>query len=384
MSTTEATIPQRASIRLPLLRLWGLSFAILVPVSTAAIAVALSARVRADLPVSPLLAANILLDWTLWALLVPAIVWLARRFPLDSGPYFKGVVQHFFFGAAVTAIELMLFTTAEWFVINPFAAAPTPAFMTGLWVNISFWYPYGLLVYWIIAIATQAFETSRRSREQELEAAHLREELTRAQLTTLRMQLNPHFLCNTLNTASVFMRDGRSEDAIEVVVSLGDLLNHTLDSMDTPEVTLKEELEFIDRYLEIERKRFSDRLQTRVSVEESLLEARVPNMILQPLVENAIRHGLAGKRGGGCVEITANTRNGDLEITVLDDGPGFGGSSRRNRGVGLDNTARRIERLYGGAGALDLGNRDAGGAIVTITLPLRREASTGAGYDLAS
>ncbi|MDX1396478.1 MAG: sensor histidine kinase [Gemmatimonadota bacterium] len=365
-------------------RLWGLAFAILVPLSVFALTIAFTARKLAGLPVGPVLGASVVMDWGLWALALPGVVWLARRFPLDAGNWLRGLSIHFVLGGLVAGVEMIGFSLTEWFILRPFITNATiTTFADTVWVNLSFWYPYSLLVYWIIAIATQAVETSRRSRERELEAAHLREELTRAQLTTLRMQLNPHFLCNTLNTASVFMRDGRSEDAIEVVVGLGDLLNRTLDAMETPEVTLREELAFIDRYLGIERRRFSDRLETRISVEPELMEALVPNMILQPLVENAIRHGLSKTPGDGLLEIRATAEGPSLRISVRDDGPGFDRAALRSLGVGLDNTLRRLERLFGSAGGLEIGNGEDGGAEVTLTLPLETRRS-GTRYDRAS
>ena len=356
-----------------MLRLWGLAFALLVPVAIVANIVALGARSAAGLPVGPFLALTVAMDWSFWALLVPMIVWLARRYPLDE-PRFRGVGRHIGLGAVVAAFELMLFTAGEWFLINPYLPTGVvipESFVQNLWVNISSWYPYGLLVYWIIAIAAQAYETSRKSRATEIEAAQLEEELTRAQLVALRMQLHPHFLCNTLNTASVFMRDGRTDDALEVVVGLGDLLNRSLDSMDRPEVTLREELEFIDRYLGIERRRFSDRLETRISVDEELMGAVVPTMILQPLVENSIRHGLARRRGAGRLEISAEREGESLQITVEDDGPGFDDRAPRGRGVGLENPSRRLDRLYGALGRLELREAAGGGAAVGVRLPLR-------------
>ena len=191
------------------------------------------------------------------------------------------------------------------------------------------------------------------------------------------MQLQPHFLFNALNTIGSLVRTGRNTVAVNVVARLGRLLRWVLDEAATHEVALKDELAFVRNYLEIERVRFSDRLEVKIAADSSVLDASVPHLILQPLVENAIKHGIGPNVSSGIVAIGAARSNGELQLTVRDNGCGL--SSERSRGlesgVGLTNTRARLSQLYGARARLDVGSVPDGGTEVTVALPFRTHES---------
>ncbi|HEV8198173.1 MAG TPA: histidine kinase, partial [Gemmatimonadales bacterium] len=194
----------------------------------------------------------------------------------------------------------------------------------------------------------------------------------------LTAQLHPHFLFNTLNAAVALVRTSDNVKAAKVLTQLGDILRHLLQTAPTQEVPLREELAFLRQYLEIEQTRFSHRLTVSIRVPEELLDAAVPNLILQPLVENAIRHGLASHDRAGLVELSAETANGMLQLRVEDDGPGLpaGWSLDRSVGVGLGNVRSRLGHLYNSPSGLELLNRASGGVAAIITIPLRTMPAT--------
>jgi LytS/YehU family sensor histidine kinase len=186
------------------------------------------------------------------------------------------------------------------------------------------------------------------------------------------MQLHPHFLFNTFNTISSLMH--RNVDAADgVLARLGDLLRYSLHNVGVQEVTLREELDFLQRYLEIEQTRFEDRLRVKMSVDPEVLDCMVPNLILQPLVENAVRYAVAPRAGGGSVEITAKEVLGQLRLSVIDDGPGLppGYDVAANEGIGLRTCRERLQQLYGDEQRLKLSNRSPGGLEVSIIMPIR-------------
>jgi LytS/YehU family sensor histidine kinase len=223
----------------------------------------------------------------------------------------------------------------------------------------------GIAVYWVVIAVDQGIASQRR-------AAQLESRLATAQLQALRMQLNPHFLFNTLNAVAALVRKD-PEAAEEMVTELGDFLRLTLAGSDAQEVSLREELGFLERYLKIERVRFPDRLTTTVTVEPGTEEARVPSLILQPIVENAIRHGIAGRAEPGRVEVGARRAGDALLLEVRDDGAGLRPerSGPLGEGVGLANTRARLEQLYGRDGRLEIESPEGRGFRVLLRLPFR-------------
>jgi LytS/YehU family sensor histidine kinase len=227
-----------------------------------------------------------------------------------------------------------------------------------------------VLTYGIVVGVIEGIDYYRKYREREVRAFQLQTRLAEAELEALKMQLHPHFLFNTLNSISVLM----SEDVItarRMLTRLSELLRISLDSSGRHEVALKAELEFLSNYLEIERTRFQDRLTVRMEIEPEVLEAQVPNLILQPLVENAIRHGISPRAQPGVIEIFARRENQSVQIQIRDNGAGLGTASLGDvpKGIGIANTEARLNQLYGSAHRFDLKSGPEGGVLVTIEIP---------------
>ncbi|HST19615.1 MAG TPA: histidine kinase, partial [Blastocatellia bacterium] len=228
------------------------------------------------------------------------------------------------------------------------------------------------LTYSVIVGIYYAFNYYQKYREREVRALQLEGRLAQAELQNLKMQLHPHFLFNTLHAISVLMQED-VQAANRMLVRLGDLLRMTLDNVGTHEVSLKQELEFLQGYLEIEQTRFQDRLTICMDVDPLVLDARVPNLILQPLVENAIRHGIAPRASSGKLEIRAAREDGSIRLEVQDNGLGLPEADEANvlKGVGLSNTRARLEQLYGPKHQFKMSNAEGGGLLVSILIPFR-------------
>lgn len=372
---------KRPAARTPGARLWVGAVLAVIPVAILAIGVVYVGRSIAGWPVPGALVAQTGLDWGLWALFAPLVVLFAMRHPLESDRWGRGIALHTATGLLVSTVELALFTAiSRTFVVASGATKAT--FIASLGGVISTWLPYGLLVYWLLVIGTSVVLHVDRSRASEIEASELREALTRTTLDALRMQLHPHFLLNSLNTVAVLLEEGRGAEGREMILELGALLNRALATMDQEEIPLREELSFVRSYLEIERMRFPDRLRVTEEVEAATLGLGVPTMILQPLVENAMRHGIGADPRAGRLWLRARLDEGRLTLEVEDDGPGprsgFAAPDRPPRGgpgVGLRNGARRLARLYGDEGVLSLIKGPAGGAIARVVVPARTAAS---------
>ncbi len=301
-----------------------------------------------------------LADWYSWALLAPAIGWLARRFAIERRSWLRSLLMHLpaslFFSILKILIESRLL---EWF--DP-----------GQLHIVQF--PPTLFTYYSILGAIYAIDYYGKYRAHELKASQLQAQLAQAQLQSLKMQLHPHFLFNTLHAISSLMR--RDVEAAErMITRLSDLLRLTLENVGAQETPLRQELEFLERYLDIEQTRFRDRLQVKMEIEPETLDARVPNLILQPLVENAVRHGIAPHATPGLIEISAGLKANKLELQIRDNGAGLPDDKRAQikEGVGLANTRARLEQLYGSDYHFDLSNQDKGGLVVSLIIPFRTE-----------
>lgn len=317
-------------------------------------------------------------DYYIWAALTPVVVWLGRRYPLERESLLPNLALHGALSALFVVGELLL---SCWVVSLLLADQPPPSLdFWGWYVRVlSRFFVWGILIYWVIQAAGHAVRWHRRSREQELAASELEAELARAQLQSLRMQLHPHFFFNTLHSIAVLVRKNDRSAALEMLTGLGDLLRHSLETADRQEVPLKEELEFLERYLDIEQIRFRDRLRVRWTVDPEAYDAAVPNMILQPLVENAVQHGVAPSVRRRTVEIGAHRRDDVLELSVRDDGPGVPDdwSPGEADGVGLRNVRKRLRKLHGDAASLGVGAAGGGGVRATVRLPFRRFGGDG-------
>lgn len=310
----------------------------------------------------------------LWALMTPLALWLARRFPIERKALARRLATHLLLGSSFSLIQIAVYILASQFLLGGSSAPlfPLKNFQSLLVSEFHF----NLLLYLVVVGLYQAFDYYRRFREREqraaqleLEAAQLETQLTRARLDALKMQLHPHFLFNTLNSISVLMRDGDITAANQMLVRLSELLRVALKSGNAQEVSLKEELEFLRGYLEIEQIRFEDRLTIDFEIEPETLFARVPNLILQPLVENAIRHGIAPLAEAGKITIQTRRQNGFVELSVGDNGAGID-KSLKIGGIGLKNTRERLEKLYGEKQKFEITTEN-GDTRARISIPFR-------------
>jgi sensor histidine kinase YesM len=231
-------------------------------------------------------------------------------------------------------------------------------------------FDWEMMTYWAVVGLSHALDYHNEAQQRALATAHLETALAEAQLQALQRQLHPHFLFNTLHTISALMhRDTEAADAM--LARLSDLLRLTLDRLGVQEVSLKEELDFLEKYLEIERTRFGDRLVVDIQIDPETLDLPVPNLVLQPLVENAMRHGIATRIGGGRLQIVARRTGDRLWMMVRDNGPGLPKAKLDafNHGVGLSNTRLRLEHLYPGNHRFEFHEPSDGGLAVTIEIP---------------
>lgn len=290
--------------------------------------------------------------WMPWALLTPLVVLLARRVP----PAWRGrpLAIHIAASIAAAAIHAASAVVSDLFTAQ---RPPAGAFVDVWWGMLTFYAPIDLVIYWATVGVVVATESHRRLRERELL-------LAQAQLANLRLQIQPHFLFNTLHTIASLVRDGNSPAAVTMIAGLSDLLRYSLDNAGRNVVPLSEELEVVQRYLEIQQTRFSDRLRVHVDADADTFDAAVPTMLLQPLVENAVRHGDAT-----AVQVRSR-RDGDaLVIEIANDGAPLPRDWRQREGVGLSSTRRRLEQF---GGTLDLENTTPG-VIARVRIPFARE-----------
>jgi two-component system LytT family sensor kinase len=303
----------------------------------------------------------------LWALVTPLVLWLARRFCIDRNQWVRKVALHFIVSLVLVSALISLHFVI-YMILAGRASSITPMRLLGyLYPNLDRW----LLVYWLMLLMSHAFNYYNSYRKGELKASQLRTQLVQSQLEALKMQVQPHFLFNTLHSISALLSKD-TDGARKMITRLGDFLRLTLENSGSMEVTLQQEIEFLNGYLEIERVRFQDRLTTEIRIDPAVLDARVPNLILQPIVENAMRHAVVNRRSGH-VEISAVARNGAVHIEVNDNGPGLHVDrtleTRRGKGLGLTNTQARLVGLYGTAARFEMTNRPSGGLNVTIEIP---------------
>ena len=318
----------------------------------------------------------------LWWLITPIILWLGRRFPLDRKPYWRQLAAHipisFVLPIADLAIEAAVLRALHVF---PDIMSSYPA--TFLFLLI-IGYHQGVITYWTILAVQYGYLWYRRYEERrqealrlELRSSQLQSQLAQAHLRALKMQLHPHFLFNTLNTIMVLVRQQKGSAAEEMLARLSDLLRCVLEDVQTQEVPLSRELEYLQLYLAIEQVRFQDRLRVEVAADPEVLDAALPHMALQPIVENAIRHGIGRSSAAGSIAITATRVNDKVEIRIQDDGPGLAASpANGSGGIGLANTRARLRQLYGDSAGLTVENATRGGVVATMTVPFHLPMET--------
>ncbi len=308
-----------------------------------------------------------------WLALAPAVVALCRRFPLwdlrrpgVAAAHLAGLV---FFPVAQTVLNYAVY--------NLILAEPLdlPTIRRELWLSLGLFSHFNVLTYVGLLGALWALSLLRGTRERELAASRLDAQLAGARLTALQMQLQPHFLFNTLNTILPLLYT-RPEAATRTLVDLGELVRIGLRTGPGPFVSLETELSFLSRYLDIERTRFEDRLTVTWTIDPATREAAVPSLVLQPLVENAIKHGVAARPGPVNIEILARRTGSRLALAVRDDGPGLPRrKSAGSTGVGVANTKARLRQLYGERHLFSLADRPGGGVEAIFVVPFLRHAS---------
>ena len=302
----------------------------------------------------------------LWAAFTPAILTLARRFRIERRHAWRTLALHGAFSVAFAGLDAALDTGLSRLIGLGPSHSLAAAFVANSFIN--------LFSYFAIVAVGHALQYYELYVERELAATRLQAQLLGAQLRALEMQLHPHFLFNTLHTVASLVRANRNPEAVRMIAGLSELLRASL--RDGPaEVPLREELAFIERYLAIEQIRFQDRLRTRITAEPDALDALVPPLILQPLVENAIRHGIERRAVPGRVDVAVTRHNGTLVLRVEDssDGGPHGTAGREGGGIGLSNTQTRLRHMYGERQRFELAGTPHGGAVALVELPFHRE-----------
>jgi hypothetical protein len=313
-----------------------------------------------------------LVECLIWAVLTLGILWLARCFPFGQGKSFRNLLIHLAACLLCGLLQTFLALVAAEIIRHEI---PKPTITP----NVLFYFfvaklNNNIFFYWAILAVAHVLAYYRQWRERELRAAQLEAQLAQTQLQILKMQLHPHFLFNTLNAISALIHQD-VELADRMIARLGDLLRTTLANTHQQEVPFRQELDFIGPYLEIEKARLGPRLTVELAIDPAVLDARVPNLILQPLIENAIRHGIAARPGPGRIRIQAGRVNGSLHLAISDSGPGLQAPPEALKGIGLANTRARLEKLYGTQQRLELSRGAEGGLQVDILLPCQESTN---------
>ena len=305
----------------------------------------------------------------MWASLAPLILRLREKVPLNRGRWVGGVTFHVLLSFTVMAVYY-LGRMYSYFLFWPEEKWPE-----GFWRAAAGGF-YGrniidMAYYWGVLAFGYSLEIYQKYKNEELRSAQLEAQLIEAELKALREQLRPHFLFNTMNTIAVLVREQKNDAAVTLIARLSTLLRMSLDQNRAHEVTLREELDFLQRYVEIQQVRFSDRLEVNIAVDPAALAARIPNLLLQPIVENAILHGIAPKTTPGRVDVLAHVAGDCLHLEVRDDGVGLPPADSGRPGIGLANTRARLEKIYGNRHRLTLTSEPGRGVTVQIEIPRR-------------
>lgn len=315
--------------------------------------------------------------WLMWATLTPAVIALARRVRFERRTL-APLLVHLTASVVLSLLHHAVVGTLFYFTNTRGLTLPIGGVLTPMTLGRQFqsffaaYFMLNVLTYWAIVAGYFGLEFYKRYREGELRAARLEATMHVARLDALRMELNPHFLFNTLNAISGLVRGQRSEQAVSMLARLAELLRLTLEDAKDPEVPLEKELEFLRTYLAIEQIRFGDRLRVEISAEPGALRALVPPLILQPLVENAVRHGIALQQGPARIEVRASVADERLHVTIVNTGPApTEGDAANGTRIGLANTRERLRHAFGSSAALRLRQLPDGGFEAALTAPLR-------------
>lgn len=313
-----------------------------------------------------------LLYFLCWGILFPVIQTLCHFISKRVNKWFLMVLLHIGLGILISLLHLLIFS-----VLIHIGIAINLVTLPGRY-NLSTlayrWMNSNIYIYIAIAGFLHFFYFYRRHREKALQTSQLETQMVQIQLQSLKSQLHPHFLFNALNTISAYVKKN-PDIAIKMTARLSDLLRLTMDTKTHLEISLKEELKIVDNYLEIEKLRFADRLQVKTDIAPGTGDALVPAMLLQPLAENAVRHGISKKIDQGCITILSQKRDEKLELMVQDDGPGMKENAveeSMSRGIGLKNIRERLKKLYGDKSSMTIDSKENQGFMVKVTIPFRK------------
>jgi len=308
--------------------------------------------------------------WLPWMLATPLVISLARRCPILPRPTASGAGFHLLTLAAISIVAEAWSATLQ-VIFNPWANRQWPAFWDTFSTTLVYQALNCLFAYVLIVTITYLADSRDNTARQVIETARLNEELSKVQLAALRRQMEPHFMFNTLNSIAALVRDHRNEAAVNMIVGLSEFLRRASEDSHRAQVTLAEEAEYLQRYIDIQKLRFGERLQFSTQIAPELLDAQVPNLLLQPLVENAIKYGLSERAGGGAIRVIGEKRGTALRLSVYNDGPGFP-QDWQAKGSGLVNLRTRLQILYGDAAEFRMDNVRSEGVEVVVTFPLAR------------
>lgn len=314
----------------------------------------------------------VVLTWLPWALATPLIVRMGRKYPPLKLRATAGWVKH---GAVVAGMTLI---TSAWTALVDVTLNPmVPDYESG---------PFGrvfrmkvetnileaLLLYTFVLTISTVLDSQARLAQQETEKAQLNEQLSKAQLEAVQRQIEPHFLFNTLNAIAGLVREERNDAAVSMIAGLSELLRRSLERSQAQQVPLDEELDFLEKYLAIQKARFAERLRVSVEIPKELVRAQVPSLLLQPIVENAVKHGISKRAQGGAIRVSAARENGSLRLSIYNDGPALPADWEQTRsGIGMANMRTRLQALYGAGFELQMRNQTPGGVEVLVSLPFR-------------
>lgn len=313
------------------------------------------------------------LQWLPWALATPFVTELGRRYPPGAKP--STWLRHLCAAAAIAVIAAAWLALLEQ-LFQPWMPDGAAGPFLEVWSFQLYSHSFASLILYSFILAIGITLDSRdRLAMQQMETARLNEQLSKAQLSALRQQIEPHFVFNALNAIVALVRENRKEAAVSMIVALSDFLRRVVKDFKDQQVPLGQEVEFLEKYLDIQKARFAERLRVSLDVPEALLHARVPSLILQPLVENAVKHGIEKRAQGGALRIAAAASDGRLTLTVYNEGPPLDAipleaQAPQPGGIGLSNLRTRLSLLYGSDFDLRLQNHDAG-VQVTVSLPHR-------------
>lgn len=312
-----------------------------------------------------------LASWLPWLLATPLIISLARQYPIVRGANARTVAVHL---ATFSVISVVAegWSAALQVAFNPWYNKKWPTFWDTWTMLLTYQVLTFVIAYALILTVTYLIDARESVARQVTEAARLNEELSKAQLAALRRQIEPHFMYNTLNSIAGLVRDRRNDAAVSMIVGLSEFLRRSSEGSHRSQVALLEEVEYLQRYLEIQKARFGERLQISLDIPTELLGAQVPNLLLQPLVENAIKHGISKRVSGGTVRVGGVCLNGNLCLSVYNDGPPPPANWEATRtGVGIGNLRTRLKILHGSESELQLRPAEPGGVEVVVRLPFK-------------